>query len=142
MLARLAERSGRPQSPPDVSAEADPAVASGTVAIASTLRDTPERLVLRVRKGMAPGACLALAGELVVGRDASCALVLADPRVSRRHVAIAASSSTPHFRDLGSSNGTLLNGRRVASGALDCGDVMTLGDTELVIEADPRGIAF
>ena len=141
MLARLSERSGRPQSPPEVYAEADPTVASGTVAIATAVRPEPERLVLRVRKGVPPDARLDLTGELVVGRDPSCALVLVDPRASRRHIEITARGSAPHFRDLGSSNGTLLNGRRVAAGTLDCGDVLTLGDSELVVEADARGIA-
>lgn len=135
MLARLAERSGRPQSPPAVVAEVDATVASGTVVIASFARPEPDRLVLRVRKGVPPDARVALDGDVVIGRDPGCALVLADPRASRRHVRIVAVGA-PHFRDLDSSNGTLLNGRRVDAGTLDCGDVLTLGDSELVVEAD------
>ena len=136
MLAKLAERSGRPQSPPEVRAEIDTALASGTVAIVTAARSEPERLVLRVRKGVPPNARLALAGDVVIGRDPSCSLSLADPRASRRHVRIATDGVRPRFADLGSSNGTLLNGRRVEGGTLDCGDVLTLGDSELVIEAD------
>lgn len=136
MLERLAERSGRPQSPPDVHAEADATVASGTVAIRSVARPDVERLALRVRKGVPAGGRVALEGDVVVGRDASCTLVLADPRASRRHVRITADGRASRFADLDSSNGTFLNGRRVDAGTLDCGDVLRLGDSELVVEAD------
>lgn len=138
MLARLAERSGRPQSPPAVVAKADATVASGMVVVASVARPQPERLVLRVRKGVPPGARIALEGDVVIGRDPGCTLVLADPRASRRHVQIVVADAL-RFRDLASSNGTLLNGRRVDAGRLGCGDVLTLGDSEVVVEADAGG---
>ena len=41
-----------------------------------------------------------------------------------------------HFRDLGSSNGTLLNGERRSEGELHCGDLLQLGDSELSVDAD------
>jgi hypothetical protein len=137
MLARLAERSGFPQRSPVVTMQADPAVASGTVGIAVEPLPEPTRLLLRLRRGVPPGAHAALGGRLVVGRDATCELALLDPRVSRRHLALDSSGEgVVRFRDLGSSNGTYVNGRRVADGTLRCGDVVVLGDSELVVEAD------
>ena len=130
MLARLCERSGRPQRPPDVVAERDPAVTRGTVTIVSEGLDEPERLALRVRRGIPLGAQLALDRALTIGRDLSCDLVLVDPRVSRRHLAIDGAS---HFADLGSANGTLHNGAPVAEGTLGLGDLLLLGDSELVV---------
>jgi hypothetical protein len=137
MLVRLAERSGFPQRPPVVTMQADPSVASGTVGIAVEPLPEPTRLLLRLRRGVPPGARAPLRGALVVGRDASCELVLLDPRVSRRHLALdVTSDGTITYRDLDSSNGTYVNGRRAAEGILRCGDVVLLGDSEFVVEAD------
>lgn len=135
MLGRLAERSGRPQRPPEVSAELDPAVANGTVAIGVELLPEPARLALRVRRGMPPEACIPLERPVIVGRDADCDLALLDGRVSRRHLEIAPDGAGFRLRDLGSSNGTALNGRRVATATLGLGDVIALGDSELCVEA-------
>ncbi len=136
MLAGLAERSGRPQRPPELCTRADPSVPSGTVAISVETLPEPARLALRVRRGMPPGARVALDRVLVVGRDAACDLVLHDPRVSRRHLEVRLDGRTLSFRDLGSANGTLHNGARVATGELGLGDVVVLGDTELQVEAE------
>ncbi|MGP6157795.1 MAG: FhaA domain-containing protein [Vulcanimicrobiaceae bacterium] len=137
MLARLAERSGFPQRAPEVTMHADPSVAAGTVGIAVEPLPEPTRLSLRLRRGVPPGAQVALRAPLVVGRDATCELALLDPRVSRRHLALEMTNEgAVRFSDLGSSNGTYVNGRRVSDGTLRCGDVVVLGDSELVVQAD------
>ena len=135
MLARLAERSGRPQRAPEVLAQTDATVATGTVTIAVETLPEPKCLLLRVRKGMPPGTVLPLQGASVVGRDAGCQLILLDPRVSRRHLEIFADGDSFCFRDLGSANGTRLNGTQVDGGVLGAGDVLALGDSELLVEA-------
>ncbi len=134
MLARISERSGQPQRSPDVVAERDPSVASGTVTIVTEELAEPARLALRVRRGIPLGAELALDRALTIGRDTACDLVLADPRVSRRHLAIDDAS---HFADLGSANGTIHNGAAVAEGRLGLGDRLMLGDSELVVVGVP-----
>jgi Inner membrane component of T3SS, cytoplasmic domain/Protein of unknown function (DUF3662) len=136
MLARLAERSRQPQRAPEVVLVERPGLPRGTVEIEVEYLSAPLHLTLRVRKGIPLDACLALRGALVVGRDATCDLRLVDPRVSRRHIEIDAGPDRVVFRDLGSANGVELNHERRASGALDCGDVLRLGDSELVVEAD------
>jgi len=141
MLTRLAERSQVRQAPPRVTMTNDPSVPAGTVAIGLELLPEPVRLALRVRKGVPPGARLALRGTLVVGREADADLVLADPRVSRRHLEISEADGAVRFRDLGSSNGTALNGERKSDGELRCGDVLGLGDSELAVDADESGDA-
>lgn len=137
MLARLAERSGRPQRPPEVRAQRDAAVGAGTIAIAAEARPQPLRLLLRVRRGVARGAEFGLERSVVVGRDGDCDVVIADARVSRRHAAVEVDGDSDglRLRDLGSSNGTFLNGTRVALASLGCGDVLGLGDSELVVDA-------
>ncbi len=135
MLVRLAERSGRPQRPPEVSAELDRSVAVGTVAIGVEALPEPARLALRVRRGVPPNACVELDRAIVVGRDAGCDLALVDARVSRRHLEIVPAGAGLRLSDLGSSNGTALNGAPVVTSEVGLGDVVALGDSELCIEA-------
>jgi hypothetical protein len=137
MLARLCERSPRPQRPPSVASRADGSVAAGTVAIATETRGTPQRLALRVRKGL-PAGEYPLDRDYSIGRDASCDIVLTDRRVSRRHLGVACAGDV-RFTDFGSSNGTYLNGVRVSDGTIACGDVLSLGDCELVVDAEAAG---
>jgi S-DNA-T family DNA segregation ATPase FtsK/SpoIIIE len=113
-----------------------PEVARGTVQIAVEPLTAPLNLRLRVRRGLPVDARFALNGTLVIGRDPSCDVVLPDPRVSRRHVEIDASGDAVQFTDLGSANGVVLNREERRGGSLDCGDVLRVGDTELVVEAD------
>jgi pSer/pThr/pTyr-binding forkhead associated (FHA) protein len=136
MLGRLAERSRLPQRPPEVLVVERPEVARGTVQIAVEPLTAPLNLRLRVRRGLPVDARFALNGTLVIGRDPSCDVVLPDPRVSRRHVEIDASGDAVQFTDLGSANGVVLNREERRGGSLDCGDVLRVGDTELVVEAD------
>lgn len=134
MLGRLAERSGQPQRAPDVRTEIGSGVATGTVAIVVETLVEPARLALRVRRGVPPSAEIGLETPVTIGRDPACDLVLVDPRVSRRHCTIEVTNDGLAFRDLGSSNGTALNGARRETGPLALGDVLVVGDCQLVVE--------
>lgn len=138
MLVRLAERARRPERSPEVSSLADAVVATGTVTIVTEPLAAPQRLTLRVRKGIAVGAFVPLDRTFTIGRDAGCELVLADPRMSRRHVTIVCGEDV-RFEDLDSSNGTYFNGVRLPAGNLACGDVLGLGDSELFVDAERTG---
>ena len=67
-------------------------------------------------------------GATVVGREQG-AIRVADAALSARHFQIEERSSDFFLRDLGSSNGTLLNGHRVRSAKLESGDRITAGGT-------------
>jgi hypothetical protein len=70
-----------------------------------------------------------LAGaSLLLGRSSTCQLVLADDTVSRRHAELRLRDGTWFIRDLGSSNGTWVNGRRVVEAEVAPGDELWLGD--------------
>jgi DNA-binding winged helix-turn-helix (wHTH) protein len=58
------------------------------------------------------------AGENVVGRDAAAQVRLDDANVSRRHARIVVSGAGTQIEDLGSKNGTFLDGLRVPAGAV------------------------
>ena len=73
-----------------------------------------------------------LATELVIGRDSACDLVFDDPAISRQHVRVFLAGGVVYLEDLGSQNGTFLNGARVEMPSiLRSGDEITLGDTAL-----------
>ncbi len=68
---------------------------------------------------------------ILIGRDPHCDVVLADPMVSARHAQIAPAPSGYWLADLGSTNGTFVNGRRVQQALLRPGDRIRIGATEL-----------
>ncbi len=92
------------------------------------------RYQLRVVKGVPVDALYRLEGELSVGRGHGALVELIDPSVSRRHASISLVNGVPVVRDLGSRNGTFVNGERIRSCTLKNGDVLTFGNTELRIE--------
>ncbi len=140
MLLGLARRAGRPAAL-EVQLRATPGTATGTVSIAIEALIATERLVLRVSRGVPQDRRLVLAGNVLVGRDPSCDLTVVDARVSRRHCAIDLHEGTSTLRDLHSSNGTVLNGREIESARVSAGDVIRLGDSELVLEREIAGVA-
>ena len=85
---------------------------------------------LRVIQGPNAGQAAPLTGMLVIGRDPGCELVLADDQVSRRHVRVTPAADGATAEDLGSTNGTYVDGR-LASGAepLRPGARIQVGDT-------------
>jgi hypothetical protein len=78
----------------------------------------------------------------VLGRDNIADIVLDDPGISRQHTEIRVTSDGPHLvariRDLGSTNGTFVNGERVSSHRLNDGDRVTVGRTALIYRAERR----
>jgi hypothetical protein len=88
------------------------------------------RLVIQKGEGM--GKDHALGGECVVGRHQSTNFPLDDGLVSRRHFRVFPEGGGWTLEDLGSTNGTLVNGRKVGRIALADGDVISAGTTEMV----------
>jgi hypothetical protein len=73
-----------------------------------------------------------LTGTVVIGRGAEADLMLPDTGVSRRHAELRAVDGRVELHDLGSTNGTRVNGQRVQAVTLTDGDRITFGGTELV----------
>ena len=78
-------------------------------------------------------------GPLTIGRAPDNGLVIHDSRVSRHHARLQARRGTLVFTDLGSTNGSRVNGSRVAEVVLGEGDRIEVGDTVLVVELIPGG---
>ncbi|HEX5823497.1 MAG TPA: FhaA domain-containing protein [Candidatus Limnocylindrales bacterium] len=78
---------------------------------------------------------------LTIGRGPDNGLVVRDGRASRHHARIDGRRGTLVLSDLGSTNGSFVNDRRVDSVALGAGDRIRIGTTSILIEAlgeDPR----
>jgi len=76
-------------------------------------------------------------GSNVIGRGSEASIRLPDTGVSRRHVDIQLANGKASVVDLGSTNGTLVNGRRVPHILLSDGDVIRIGHSVLVYRMDP-----
>lgn len=72
----------------------------------------------------------------VIGRGSECELRLEDTGVSRRHAEIRVDGECVTVTDLGSTNGTAVNGKPVDSAVLAEGDRLTLGTTTMVFRRD------
>ncbi|HET7711733.1 MAG TPA: FHA domain-containing serine/threonine-protein kinase [Thermoanaerobaculia bacterium] len=66
-------------------------------------------------------------GEVMVGRDRTCSVVLQHPAVSRRHARITHNGTAWQLEDLKSANGTYVNNNRVEKAMLKPGDVVRFG---------------
>jgi pSer/pThr/pTyr-binding forkhead associated (FHA) protein len=75
------------------------------------------------------------ARALVIGRSVACDLTLADPTVSRWHAELIRDGERWIVRDMGSTNGTRVNGWRVRRAVLEPGDVLALGAQRVVLRS-------
>jgi len=96
------------------------------------------RAVLRVVDRTGAERTLEVDGSLItIGRARDNALVVDDPRISRYHARLQARRGALVFTDLGSTNGSRVNGLVVDEIVLGLGDRIELGDTTLVVESLP-----
>jgi DNA-binding NtrC family response regulator len=75
----------------------------------------------------------------IIGRDEDCAIELADPAVSRRHAQLERAPGSPSLSitDLGSRNGTRVNGKIVQHARLRSNDVLRVGGSIFVVTESP-----
>lgn len=86
------------------------------------------RLVLRA--GPTPGKVFPLEkDEMFIGREANSDIVINDPEVSRKHARLFVQGGNMILEDLGSTNGTSVNGQRLTGPyVLRAGEIVTLGE--------------
>ncbi len=73
---------------------------------------------------------------LVVGREAQADIFIADGGMSRRHLELSVTVVGLHARDLGSRNGSFLNGEPITETDVRQGDRLRMGHTEFVFERE------
>ncbi len=112
----------------------------------TTVSDTPSppppanaaAVVLLIAGRPGPAFPLAPGGEHVLGRATGSVVALADRLASRNHAAIRHDPATAAWSiaDLGSRNGTWLDGERVSRAELADGSLIRIGTTELIFRLD------
>jgi pSer/pThr/pTyr-binding forkhead associated (FHA) protein len=88
----------------------------------------PSGAFLAVRVGFYEGLEVSIDRDwVVIGRGRSADLVLAEPTISRAHAAIGFDPNGFYIQDLGSTNGTMINGARAERQVLKNGDEIRMG---------------
>ena len=90
---------------------------------------------LIMRTGPTPGAAYTLEGDqLMIGRDSANEIVINDAEVSRRHARLTFQGGKYVLEDLGSTNGTFVNGQRLAGPrVLKPGEVVSFGEQIVLV---------
>jgi hypothetical protein len=114
----------------------DPELRAGRFEVLAQLR--------QARSGVGAGSLVMPSGQRVpladrpvsVGRSSECTISLSDQNVSRRHAEIRPSAKGYTVVDLGSTNGTMVNGTKIQhEQALTDGDILNFGSTYIRFEA-------
>ncbi|MHC5003474.1 MAG: FHA domain-containing protein [Planctomycetota bacterium] len=90
---------------------------------------------LFVVSGKSRGSVITIgSSSMVVGRDEGCDLQVVDELVSRRHFEVRGDDGDGPYRlvDLGSSNGTFIEGEQVSEKELADGDVIVVGESKVL----------
>jgi len=90
---------------------------------------------LIMRSGPTPGASFTLEGDqLTIGRDATNEITINDAEISRRHARLTFQGGKYVLEDLGSTNGTFVNGQRLAGPrVLKAGEVVSFGEQIVLV---------
>lgn len=84
--------------------------------------------------GVNKGQKFEVGSDISIGRDPSNDIVIADPAVSLVHCQIYFEQEMPIVKDLGSTNGTLINGKRIISSHINDGDSLQIGKHKIRVE--------
>jgi len=161
LVARAHEQGYRLPRRPSVELTADPAVPAGNVSVDASFReigrhpdhtdgdgDAPSTatMVFQVPVARVPYATLVVqtpgiaprefgitAATVRIGRTEQNDLVIPDSRVSRQHGVLSARQGGLVYMDVGSTNGSFVNGTRVREVALGVGDVLRVGDSTVTV---------
>jgi pSer/pThr/pTyr-binding forkhead associated (FHA) protein len=90
---------------------------------------------LIMRSGPTPGAAFTLEGDqLTIGRDSTNEIVINDAEISRRHARLTFQGGKYVLEDLGSTNGTFVNGQRLAGPrVLKAGEIVSFGEQIVMV---------
>lgn len=101
------------------------------------------QVLLRIANGKSNVRKVRLHSNTVIGRSPDCQLKVASNQISRRHCQIVITETTVAIKDLGSANGTFVNGRRVPAEVeipLTPGTRVMLGPLQFTVEYDLPGM--
>ncbi len=131
-----------PERVSSVETDADASPNSDESQPAFDSRNFRPRLLTRSLEGTENVAWLLKETEVSVGRTLNNNFVIDHPSVSRRHARIVAGDSTYTVCDLGSSNGTFVNGRRITEAKLTDGCEVRFGSVSFLYRAQNLSITW
>jgi pSer/pThr/pTyr-binding forkhead associated (FHA) protein len=102
---------------------------------ATRVRTAVPKYVLRGVSGALFSKVFPVTGPVVIGRAAECDISVPADEISRRHALIKPTPEGLAVEDLGSSNGTYINGKRVQHGFLNPGDELRLDAVRFILVA-------
>jgi hypothetical protein len=145
VVSRFADpRSNEPPAPsrrpvPAASSDSESGVGTRTMVFTPPVLDAPAALLREVRPDGTQREVSVDGSLLTIGRARDNGLVLHDSRVSRYHARIQARRGALVLSDLGSTNGSRVNGMSVQEIVLGEGDRIEIGDTVLIVESVAEG---
>lgn len=93
------------------------------------------RFVLRGVSGAAFGKTYPIPGPVTIGRQQDCDIAVASEEISRRHATVKPTPDGLMVEDLGSANGTFINGKRVQTGLMRPGEELRLDTIRFLLVA-------
>lgn len=108
---------------------------------ATRMRAAVPKFVLRGVSGPVFGKMYPITGPTVIGRAPECAIPVAVDEISRRHVELKPVADGVSVEDLGSANGTYINGQRVQKGFMKGGDELRLDAVRFMLVAPGQEVA-
>lgn len=102
---------------------------------ATRVRQAIPRFVLRGVSGAAFGKTYPVPGAVVIGRQADCDISVPSEEISRRHAQVKPTADGLMVEDLGSANGTFINGKRVQTGLMRPGEELRLDSIRFLLVA-------
>lgn len=136
--ARMVRPASEPARTPEQGEHGHTIVYSAAERVRRPLEEAAGRPITRTALLLVAGRRVAVgSGGALVGRSRECDVVVEDANVSRRHAEIRPQAGGWTIADLGSTNGVVVNGRRIdGPAALGPGDRIVLGTTELEFELE------
>ena len=143
----IATRMAQPEKRARQEHEPEPQLEPGATMVYKPKTPVPTEAVSVEELGMAPEVVRLMYDgtsrevdqqKIVIGRSRDCDIQLADANVSRRHAELRQEGASYWIVDLGSTNGTEVNGKRVKRAKLRTGDKITLGSTEITFDRETR----
>lgn len=108
---------------------------------ATRVRMAVPKFLLRGVSGAVFGKVFPVAGPVAIGRAPECDISVQAEEISRRHALVKPTQDGLAVEDLGSSNGTYINGKRVQQGFLNPGDELRLDAVRFIVVAPGMDMA-
>lgn len=120
------------------SSEVDPLPPANDELAATTVRPVVPEFVLRCVAGSLFGRHLPVNGAVTFGRAPECTVSVADSGLSRLHARLLPDDGVLLFEDMGSSNGSFINGRRVLRAQVKPGDEISMDTLRFRVVSNVR----